>query len=458
MKKIYLLSALMSLSIISSAQYKLDSLFNIVVNSKVDSSRIEALYQIIEFTYGYMPTDSILYYAQKLTSTGKEINYPPAEAFGYASTAFGLIRLDHKVNALENCLKALKIAEEYRHTEVLAFVYDILGLIYPSDDPNRLNYFFKGLELLENDIELRAVLLGNIGETYLNNKIFDSAWAYLQRSYQLMTSLKITTELQSVLTSLGEIQLQLGNPELAYTYHKMAMKNAFNPTYTVDSYNGIIDFFEKTSATDSAFIYNNMLLGFATKHNNFKWMIKPCWFTYEYYKKRNQTDSALKYLELYTSSKKEADSREKTSRLMALTFAEDQRQNQLAAANEKIRNERAHNLQYAAIAVGLISFIILFFMFSRSIIVKERFIKFCGILALLAVFEFINLYIHPHLAHLTNDSPVLMLAVLMCIAALLVPLHHRLEKWITRVMVEKNKKIRLAAAKKTIARLEADLQ
>jgi hypothetical protein len=49
-----------------------------------------------------------------------------------------------------------------------------------------------------------------------------------------------------------------------------------------------------------------------------------------------------------------------------------------------------------------------------------------------------------------------MLAILICIGALLVPLHHRLEKWITKIMVEKNKKIRLAAAKKTIATLEGE--
>jgi len=35
----------------------------------------------------------------------------------------------------------------------------------------------------------------------------------------------------------------------------------------------------------------------------------------------------------------------------------------------------------------------------------------------------------------------------------LVPLHYRLEKWITKIMVEKNKNIRLAAAKKTIEKL-----
>jgi hypothetical protein len=49
-----------------------------------------------------------------------------------------------------------------------------------------------------------------------------------------------------------------------------------------------------------------------------------------------------------------------------------------------------------------------------------------------------------------------MLLVMVGIAALLVPVHHRLEKWITGRLVEKNKKIRLAAAKKTIATLERE--
>jgi hypothetical protein len=49
-----------------------------------------------------------------------------------------------------------------------------------------------------------------------------------------------------------------------------------------------------------------------------------------------------------------------------------------------------------------------------------------------------------------------MLMGLVCIAALLVPLHHKIEKWATARLVEKNKKIRLAAAKKTIEKLEKE--
>ena len=81
-------------------------------------------------------------------------------------------------------------------------------------------------------------------------------------------------------------------------------------------------------------------------------------------------------------------------------------------------------------------------------------IEFLGVIALLIVFEFLNLLLHPFLERITDHSPVLMLLALVCIAALLVPLHHRVEKWATEKLVDKNKKIRLAAAKRTIEKLE----
>jgi hypothetical protein len=54
----------------------------------------------------------------------------------------------------------------------------------------------------------------------------------------------------------------------------------------------------------------------------------------------------------------------------------------------------------------------------------------------------------------TGDRLVLILLATVCIAALLVPVHHRMEILILQRLVEKNKKIRLKAAKKTIAKLE----
>jgi hypothetical protein len=64
------------------------------------------------------------------------------------------------------------------------------------------------------------------------------------------------------------------------------------------------------------------------------------------------------------------------------------------------------------------------------------------------------LIIHPFLERITHHNPFFMLLILVGIAALLVPLHHRIEHWATAKLIEKNRQIRLAIAKKTIEKLE----
>ena len=93
-------------------------------------------------------------------------------------------------------------------------------------------------------------------------------------------------------------------------------------------------------------------------------------------------------------------------------------------------------------------------LLSHSFIANEKVIRFLGVVALLIVFEFFNLLLHPFLERVTHHSPILMLLSLVCIASLLVPLHHKMEKWAINRLVEKNKKIRLAIAQRTIEQLE----
>jgi hypothetical protein len=48
-----------------------------------------------------------------------------------------------------------------------------------------------------------------------------------------------------------------------------------------------------------------------------------------------------------------------------------------------------------------------------------------------------------------------MLLCMAAIAGLLIPLHHRMEKLITNMLVSKNNRVRLEAARRTIEELEA---
>jgi hypothetical protein len=56
--------------------------------------------------------------------------------------------------------------------------------------------------------------------------------------------------------------------------------------------------------------------------------------------------------------------------------------------------------------------------------------------ALLLLFEFIALFLHPYIGNWTGHIPVFMLLILVAVASVLVPLHHRLEHWVKQRLVK----------------------
>ncbi len=176
------------------------------------------------------------------------------------------------------------------------------------------------------------------------------------------------------------------------------------------------------------------------------------------YEGLRRPDSAYYFAKLELAYRDSLFNSQKLSDVQNITFAEQVRQGEEAIKEAEAALERKDNLQYAAIALGLVIFVVAFLLFSHTIIANQGVIHFLGVLSLLVLFEFINLLLHPYIDSLTDDSPVLMLLSMVCLAALLIPLHHRLEHWITHKMVEKNKHIRLEAAKKTIAQFERNSQ
>ncbi|MEO7049389.1 MAG: hypothetical protein ABI091_29060, partial [Ferruginibacter sp.] len=167
-------------------------------------------------------------------------------------------------------------------------------------------------------------------------------------------------------------------------------------------------------------------------------------------------DSAYYYSRMESALKDSIFSQDNLNKIQALAFKEQLRNMEEDAKQAEAMQQRKENIQFALIAFGIITFIVIFLLFSRSIVANEKLISFFGVLGLLVVFEFINLLLHPWLSSITHESPVLMLLALVAIASLLIPMHHRLEKWIKEKMVEKNKAIRFAAAKKTIEKLDID--
>ena len=159
-------------------------------------------------------------------------------------------------------------------------------------------------------------------------------------------------------------------------------------------------------------------------------------------------------MNIYIVTNDSINSTKKVIQFQAAKFEDELKQRELEKAKAEEKEERNHNIQLVITAIAILSAIILFLLLSRSIMVNHKVVAFLSIIVLLVVFEFINLLIHPFLERVTHHSPVLMLLGLVCIAALIVPLHHRIEHFTTKKLVEKNKAIRLAKAKKTFEELE----
>lgn len=174
------------------------------------------------------------------------------------------------------------------------------------------------------------------------------------------------------------------------------------------------------------------------------------------YDNQNISDSGNYYFRMESAIKDSIFSQDNINKLQALEFGEQLRIMDEASKKAAEEEQRKENIQYALITLGIITLIIFYLLLSRSFITNTKAIEFFGVIALLIVFEFLNLLLHPFLERITNHSPGFMLLALVCIGALLVPIHHGLEKWAIKKLVEKNKQIRLAAAKRTIEKLESN--
>lgn len=299
-----------------------------------------------------------------------------------------------------------------------------------------------------------------IGTIYAEGFMPDSGLIYAQQSLNIAYELKNDSLLTDPLGIVAENYIAKGDYDLGISFlRKQMLYNYAIPKWNeAATYiwlnNDFAQAYLGMKQYDSSIYYAHRSLSFSIPINDFPQQLKTYEYLYKSFDEMGRLDSSNKYFRLAITVKDSLISTEKVKAIEAASFSALLRKQELDVEKRVAEEQRRQDLQFVMIAIGIVTFIILFFLLSRSIIVTERFISFFAILGLLIVFEFINLLIHPFLENKTNHSPVLMLAVLVIIASLLIPLHHQMEKWIKKKMTEKNKRIRLAAAKRTIEELE----
>ncbi|MGN6399762.1 MAG: tetratricopeptide repeat protein [Flavisolibacter sp.] len=386
-----------------------------------------------------------------------------AISYNWIGSYFAFTKGDN-TTALEYYFKALPLAKKAGDKRRISSLYFDIALVYFTlqNKEEAVKNLHKGNENLpDTSSPMHLFMLmqyqRGMAEYYIRSHQNDSALFYAQQLSATSLTLNSAPFQYGALLFSANVYHQMGDRDLAEVYFKKAV--AMTPSIEsgavrLNFYNIYIPYlFDNGNIQEARHQANDLMeLGLNDNNNNIK--LSAAEFLRQAFDSLHKTDSAYYYAEIKDALNDSIFNQNNINKIQAMEFSEQLHTMEENAKKAEVALQRKQNIQYALIALGIIIFIIFSLLLSRTVIVNEKLISFLAILGLLIVFEFINLLIHPWLASFTHESPVWMLLVLVIIASLLIPLHHRLEHWIKRKMIEKNKAIRLTAAKKTIKKLE----
>ena len=451
-KKLLLLLFLSFLTVSIKAQTQVDALLQKLETTKSDDQRVDAIFNFISNTSESDPTQDFKN-GQDLLRYARKCHDDIAESLALNQIGYNYKQFGNYTKGLEFSLKAVEMAEANGNKKLLGFTKVNLSLIYRDlgNAPKAIE-MLKSAEKLGRETQSYVVLetaYQNLAEIYLAQNKINEALTLAQKDYEISIKNNYRDWIGYTLVDLGAIHGKLNNRALALNYFEMAIHEAKSTRLTKilhTAYLAKSDYFKENNQIDSSMVNAKKAIAAVRGTPFSNYAIKPAKMLLDAYRGHN-ADSAFQYSEIYRIANDSLFSAKAIAQTQQLTFQSELQQQQA-------EEERNNNIQYAFIATGIITFFIFFLLLSRTIIVNEKWISFLAILALLLVFEFVNLLIHPFLGNLTHHSPIWMLLCMVALASLLIPLHHKLEHFIKHKLTEKNKAIRLAAAKKTIEELE----
>lgn len=441
---------------ISAQRNIIDSLLIKVKTEKKDTAKT-LIYANLSREYLFSNFDSSYYFIDKGLSLSKKLNFKKGIAWNLVTFSAYLNQIGNQTKALELGIEALKISEEINDPYGKMLSIGNLGVLYgyQNDFDKTIEYTKQSYEIAKKYNFKNSLIsnLINLGAAYLNNNNIDSSRFYINLALNEAYKQNDHIFMSAISSILGNIHQRMSQYNIALEYYKQGLSYADKINYReaiLQNHIAISKLFDLMNNKDSSVIYARNSLNLAKSYNHNSVLLESSTIIYNFYKQKNQVDSAFKYLEIINQTKDSLFNKEKIKQIQNITLSEKIRQaelNELKLAQEQEKHEL---IQYSMIAVFILFFSILMALLSNSIIINERVVKFLGIMWLLFFFEFINLLLHPYIIKVTHHSPVFMLLIMVVIASLIIPSHHKLEKWILPKLIERNKKIRLKHAKEII--------
>ena len=360
-------------------------------------------------------------------------------------------------SSYEYYLKALNILEKMNYQVGICYVSESIAVVFKQlknlkESINYLNKAKAYIDLPEiKQSYLPRGIYANLSEVYLQLAHQpDSALVYIQKANEVVDKKNDQFGYARILLDFGLVYSTKGDKDLAEVYFKKAISYS-------DSTNDKINYTESLKEYANYLAKNNQLQSakqyalkaFDIDKKAFGGGIigfEAAAIASNILGKLKQYDSAFYFSNVKDSLKEHLFGNDKMNAIQDAAFKQKIFETEEVARKNKEEQDRKNTLQYFLIAVCLVTFLITITLFTHSIFFNSSLIKFFGAIALLFVFEFINLLLHPFLEKITHHSPILIFTILVAIAALLIPLHHKMEKYVIDKLIQRNKAIRQKAA------------
>jgi|GEM_PF-425464 len=173
----------------------------------------------------------------------------------------------------------------------------------------------------------------------------------------------------------------------------------------------------------------NQSYAMAEKASWFEYMVMTSALLESLYAETNDYRKAYKFAVLNKILADSIDRLSKQDQILVMEIDHETHQRERLAEREHQETLRRHYLQYTAITIGILSAFILLIMLG-SLKVPEWIIRMLGFFSFIFLFEFIILLADHKIHEMTEGEPWKVLLIKIFLIAILLPLHHEIEKWV----------------------------
>ncbi len=447
MKSIFLLILLvLSIEVGMSQTPASDSLNKLLQIEKIDSNKVRLMWQYASEINNSKPEESILV-SQQAVYLARAINYTEGLSRSLGVLANGFIKIGNYPQALEYNLQKLKIEEKRNKPRNMGSVLMSIGIVYVLEQEfEKAIFYYRKSDSIITVNKIDALIYQskiNLGDAFDKFNMPDSAYYYYNLSLQIAMSFNNMDFVGTSMIGLGHYFRKKGNFDSSAFYYRTAimhLSTASDDFALCETTLGFAKLFQQTNQPDSAVYYAKLSSNISKQGNFLSNELEAAEFLKNYYRQQKNIDSSFLYFNIVQALNDSINSKAKIRDLQILSINEQIRQLQIAEDKRLAAKERSQQLQMLFIALFIPGFFIFTLLLSR-VRIPIRIIKILGVLSLLILFEFLTLLLHPTVKEITHHTPVLEMLIFVCIASILIPLHHRVEHWLIQKLVQNRERL-----------------